>query len=117
MKEYVEELAIAEQYLLETLEADRIGDYAGFIRRFDKRDLTGFSEEIFNKDIESMRQELGGFKSRSYMGSLQGFQSALHPECLRFVWRASYEKSEVLIIIGMHKIDNVWYLNESKVSK
>ncbi len=117
MMEYTEELKIAEKYLVETLEADRTGDYEGFIQRFDKRDLEGFTEEIFNKDIKSMREELGAFKSRSYMGSLKGFQNEKHPYCLRFVWRATYEKSEVLIIIGIHKIGDVWYLNESKVSK
>ena len=117
MKEYVEELKIAEKYLAETLEADRVGDFEGFIQRFDKGDLEGFSEDIFNTDIKSMREELGAFKSRLYMGSLKGFRDEKHPECLRFVWRAIYEKSEVLIIIGIHKVDDTWYLNESNVSR
>jgi len=117
MIEYAEELKIAEKFLVETIEADRAGDYEGFIRRFDKRDLEGFYEEDFNKDIKLMREQLGAFKSRSYMGSLKGFQNEKHPSCLRFVWRATYEKSEVLIIIGIHKIGDVWYLNESTVSK
>lgn len=117
MTEYIEELEIAEKYLLETLEADRAGDFESFIKRFDKRDLEGFSEEDFNKDIELMQEELGAFKRRSYMGSLKGFRDEEHPECLRFVWRAIYEKTEALIIIGIHKVDGAWYLNESNVSK
>lgn len=117
MKEYVEELKIAEKYLTETLQADRDGNYEGFVKRFDKRDIEGFSEEVFFKDVELMRDELGTFISRSYLGSLKGFRDENHPDSLRFVWRATYEKTEALITVGMHKIDEVWYLNENNVSK
>jgi hypothetical protein len=117
MENYTEELKIAEEYLAETLKADSDGDFDGFVRRFDKRDLEGFSKDIFYADIESMREELGAYKSRSYLGSLQGFRDEEHPGCLRFVWRGVYEKSEALIIIGIHKVDGVWYLNESNVSR
>ena len=111
------ELAVAEKYLDEMMEADRADDYEGFIKRFDKVDLDGFNEEIFHNDAKLMREELGLYKSRSYLGSLNGFKDDTHPRCLRFVWRATYEKNEALIVVGIHEIDGIWYVNESTVSK
>ncbi|NOZ84148.1 MAG: hypothetical protein GXP60_04985 [Epsilonproteobacteria bacterium] len=117
MEKYVEELKIAEKYLDETIKADKEGDFEGFVRRFDKRDLEGFTKDAFHKDVERMKNGLGDYISRSYLGSLEGFRDKNHPECLRFVWRGIYEKSEVLIIVGIHKKDDTWYLNASTVSK
>ncbi|NRB39962.1 MAG: hypothetical protein HRU20_16085 [Pseudomonadales bacterium] len=117
MNEIMEELTVAERYLTEMLEADRIGDYEGFIKRFDKIDLGGFDKDIFLKDTELMREELGVYKKRFYLGSLNGFKDDDHPRCLRFVWRAIYEKNEALIIVGIHEKGGVWYVNDNVVSK
>ncbi len=117
MDEVGVEIEVAENLLDEMLEADRIGDYEGFIKRFDKNDLEGFDEEFFQKDVSQMREDLGPYKSRSYLGSLISFNDVKHPRCLRFVWRAIYEKNEALIVVGIHKIGGVWYVNESTVSK
>ncbi len=117
MNDLKEELAVAEQYLTEMLEADRVGDYEGFIRRFDKIDLEGFGEDVFLKDTELMREELGVYQNRFYLGSLNGFKDDNHPRCLRFVWRAIYEKNEALIVVGIHEKDGVWYVNENTISK
>lgn len=117
MKEHVDELGIAEEYLTEMLEADRVGDYAAFTRRFDSDELDGFDESIFLKDIELMREELGAYKDRCFLGSLNGFKRANRPASLRFVWRAIYEKNEALIILGIHQKNGVWCVNENVVSK
>ena len=111
------EVEVAEKFLDEMLEADRVGDYEGFIKRFDKDDIEGFDEETFQKDVSHMRDDLGPYKSRTYLGSLNGFKDDKHPRCLRFIWRAIYEKNEALIIVGIHEIGDVWYVNESTVSK
>ena len=112
-----EELVIAEKYLSEMLEADRTTDYAAFIERFDGIGLDGFNENVFLSDIECMREDLGVYKERYYLGSLQGFKNKRHSKCLRFVWRAVYEKNEVLIVLGIHEKSGIWYVNESTVSK
>lgn len=117
MGQHIEELEIAEKYLTEMLEADRLGDYEAFIQRFDSDDLEDFTENIFQKDIELMREDLGVYKNRSFLGSLKGFKSENHPGCLRFVWRAAYEKNEALVILGIHEKNGVWYVNENVVSK
>jgi hypothetical protein len=117
MERFGSELPIAEKYIDEMLEADRAGDYEAFISRFDKADLDGFNEEIFQNDVAQMRDDLGSYKSRVYLGSLEGVKSAQRPRCLRFVWRAIYEKNEALIVLGIHELNGVWYINESTVSK
>lgn len=117
MRETVEALDVAEEYLAEMLEADHAGDYEAFIKRFDSADLEGFSEDIFLKDIELMREDLGAYKDRTFLGSLNGFRSEERPKCLRFVWRATYEKNEALIILGIHEKNGIWHVNENVVSK
>lgn len=117
MREPVAERDIAERYLTEMLEADRTGDYEGFIKYFDNADIEDFDEEIFLKDVALMREELGAYQDRSYLGSLNGFKTESHPKCLRFVWRAMYEKNEALITVGIHEKNGVWFVNENVVSK
>ena len=117
MRPHLEELEVAEKYLTEMLEADRIGNYEAFIKRFDSADLAGFNEIIFHKDIELMGKDLGAYQNRTFLGSLKGFKSESRPRCLRFVWRATYEKNEALIILGIHTKNGVWYVNENVVSK
>ena len=117
MDDIIEELAVAEQYLSQMLEADRTNNYEAFIKKFDKIDLEGFNEDTFLRDTEQMRGDLGAYKSRLYLGSLKGFKEAKRPKSLRFVWRAIYEKNEALIVVGIHKKDGTWYVNESTVSK
>ncbi|MGY0646310.1 MAG: hypothetical protein ACW7DN_17215 [Paraglaciecola chathamensis] len=112
-----EELVIAEKYLTEMLESDRVSDYEGFIKRFDEIDLEGFEKAAFLKDTKLMREELGAYKERIYLGHLNGFKDNDHPRCLRFVWRAIYERNEALIVVGIHEKDGVWYVNENTVSK
>lgn len=117
MTEHAEELKIAEAFLSEMLEADRLGDYEGFVKHFDGADLEGFNESLFLEDTELMRDELGAYKDRSFLGSLEGFQCEEHPGALRFVWRGIYEKNEALIILGMHKKAGAWRVNENVISK
>ncbi|GAA3921240.1 hypothetical protein [Litoribacillus peritrichatus] len=117
MKEHIEELRIVEAYLTDMLEADRDGDYDAFIKHFDDDDLEGFTKNTFLEDVELMREDLGAYKDRSFLGSLQGFKTDSRSNCLRFVWRATYEKNEALIILGIHEKDGVWLVNENVVSK
>jgi hypothetical protein len=117
MNEVVEELAIAEEYLTEMLEADRVSDYEGFVKRFDKVDLEGFDKDVFLNDTQQMREDLGTYKKRLYLGFLNGFKDDNHPKSLRFVWRAMYEKNEALIVVGIHEKCGVWYVNDNVISK
>ncbi|WP_250655885.1 hypothetical protein [Alkalimarinus coralli] len=117
MNNEMEALSIVENFLTEMLEADRTSDYEAFIKRFDKNDLEDFNKDIFLNDTALMREELGAYKSRVYLGSLNGFKDDSHPNCLRFVWRGIYEKNEALIVLGIHQKDGVWYVNENAISK
>ncbi len=111
------ELEVAEKYLDEMLEADRVGDYQGFIKRFDDNELDQFNEEDFHEDVNLMLEDLGAYKNRTLLGHLNGFVDPKYPKNSRFVWRANYEKNQALIVVGIHQINGVWYVNESNVSK
>jgi len=117
MERFGAELSIAEKYIGEMLKADEAGSFDDFVRRFDKADLEGFTEEIFQHDVARMREDLGCYRSRVYLGSLEGFKTADRPRSLRFVWRGIYDKNEALIVLGIHEKDGDWYVNESTVSK
>ncbi|UTD54415.1 hypothetical protein [Halomonas sp. MS1] len=115
MEDNQEELKIAEKYLAEMLKADQNRDYASFIKRYETVD-SGFSEDVFIKDVEAMKDELGTYKERVYLGSLNCSGKGSPQRSLRFVWRGIYEKNEALIVLGIHQNAGVWYVNENHVS-
>ncbi|MCL6416855.1 hypothetical protein MIB92_14435 [Aestuariirhabdus sp. Z084] len=117
MENNKEALGVAEEYLTEMLKADRDEDYEGFVCRFEKSDLEDFGKDDFLKDTALMRDELGPYQRRDFLGALNGFKDDDRPGCLRFVWRAYYEKNEALIVVGIHQKNGIWYVNESTVSK
>jgi len=110
------ELEIAEKYLAEMLEADRDGDYLSFIKHFETVDSKEFNENVFLRDVESMREELGAYKEHVYLGSLNCFHEDSHHRSLRFVWRGIYEKNDAIIVLGIHQKDDIWYVNENHIS-
>ena len=116
VSEHTEELEIAEKYLTDMLDADLAGDYKGFIKYFDKSDIDNFKESDFLKDVKQMKEDLGIYKSRTYLGSLNDLKREDQSRCLRFVWRAVYEKNEAFITVGIHQVNGAWYVNESRVS-
>jgi len=118
MKEDKKLLAMAEQFLDEMLEAEREenGDYELCTRRFDKKTLKDFSPSRVKKEMMCIREDLGSYKSREYLGSLKGTIDAddpdRHPGCIRYNWRGIFEKNETLITLGIHVRDGVYYVNE-----
>lgn len=116
MIEHQDELKIAEKYLAEMLEADRDEDYLAFIKRFETVDPDEFNESIFLNDVDLMREELGSYKERVYLGSLKGISESGKQRSLRFVWRGIYDINEALIVLGIHQKDGTWYVNENHVS-
>ncbi len=116
MVENQDELKIAEEYLSEMLEADREGDYQKFTERFESVDSSEFNEDIFLSDVKQMSEDLGQYKKRIYLGSLKTLNMNGAEKSLRFVWRGFYEKNEALIVLGIHRKDGIWFVNENHIS-
>lgn len=112
MNEVDDRLAIAEKFFDEMLEAEGANDYKAWIRRFDHSDLVDFDESIFARDIKQMNEDLGAYQSRVYLGSLDGFKNENHPESIRFVWKGTFEKNEMVMVVGIHKKDQAWYVHQ-----
>ena len=108
--------ATAEQYLDEMLAAERDSDYGAFTRRFERKDLENFGESRFRKEMFAVREDFGEYRDREYLGSLKGFVDAdrpdRHPGCVRYVWRAVFEKNETVIVVGLHERDGKVHVNE-----
>jgi len=107
---------IVEQYLDEMLEAEANLDLDGFVKRFEPQDISGFGESRFKKDMYAIREDLGGYVSREYLGSLKGFANPdrddARPDSVRHVWRGVFEKNETLIVVGVHESCDVLHVNE-----
>lgn len=116
MSDNQEELKIAENYLSEMLEADQDGDYSTFIKRFESVDPVDFNEEVFLKDVVQMREDLGQYEERVFLGSLKTLSGTDAERSLRFVWRGIYQKNEALIVLGIHKKNGTWFVNENHIS-
>lgn len=118
MEEDKQRLALAEEILDEMIQAEREGreDYELFVKRFDKDTLSHFGPTRFKKEMMCIREDLGEFKSREYLGSLKGHVDPdypdKHPECIRYNWRGIFEKNETLITLGIHKQDGQYFVNE-----
>ncbi|MFT2112003.1 hypothetical protein [Marinomonas sp. 2405UD68-3] len=108
--------SIAEQYLDEILEAESKLNYSLFIKRFEQKDVTNFGESKFKKDMYAIREDLGEYQDREYLGALKGINNIdypdRHPNCVRHVWKGIFEKNETVIIVGIHEKDGVHYVNE-----
>ncbi|GAA0226731.1 hypothetical protein [Marinomonas primoryensis] len=115
MLELENEKSIAENFLKVMLEADDTGNYELFIKHYEEKDLVGFSIERFQNDIKHMQARNGMNLGYEYFGALKGYREGDHDGCFRFVWKGLYEKREALIVIGIHRKDDTWYINESSV--
>ena len=107
---------VAEEYLDEMLDAEEQGDYALFVKRFEKKHIENFGESRFTKDMYAIRTDLGAYKSREFLGALKGFENVdcpdRHPGCIRYVWRGIFEKNETLMVVGIHKKEGTFYVNQ-----
>ena len=111
-------LALADNILDEMIQAERKGheDYELFVKHFDKDTLNDFGPTRFKKEMMCIREDLGEYKSREYLGSLKGHVDPdypdKHPECIRYNWRGVFEKNETLITLGVHKKGDKYLVNE-----
>ncbi len=100
-------LAFAEEILDEMIEAEstETGDYDLFVKHFDTVD--DFGPTRFKKELMCIREDLGDYKSREYLGALKGHVDPdnpdKYPESVRFNWRGIFEKNETLITLGLYK--------------
>lgn len=116
MNDTTQPLSLAELYLDEMLAAEKADDYDAWMQRFEKDNHHGPSKEGFHIDIQNMQQELGAYKSRVYFGSIKMSNENKYPNGLRFIWKGIFEKKEILIVVGTHKKDDVWYVNHNVYS-
>ncbi|MEE9334595.1 MAG: hypothetical protein V3U65_10940 [Granulosicoccaceae bacterium] len=111
--------AMAEQYLDEMIEGEALGDagYELFTKRFDPDTLKDFGPSRFKKEVLCIKEDLGEYKSREYLGALKGFVDVddpdKHPNCIRYNWRGIFEKNETLITVGIHEQDGKYVVNET----
>jgi len=114
MSESSEEMAVAEKYLKEMLEADDTENFELYTKRFERKYLTNFTRERFSNDIKHMHERNGMHTGYELLGTLR--HSKLEDlDVHRTVWKGIYEKREAVIEIGIYKRDGVWYVINSAV--
>lgn len=116
MQNETERLAIAEKYLDEMLEAERKNDYQAWTTRFEEEDLKGFTEAIFKKDIAEMNEKMGAYQDRLFLETLRARLDDGDSESHKFVWKGIYEKEDVVMIVGIHKKNNIWYVHQYTIN-
>jgi len=109
-------LAFAEEILSEMIEAESTeeGNYELFVKHFDAVD--DFGPTRFKKELLCIREDLGDYKSREYLGALKGHVDPdypdKHPDSVRFNWRGIFDKNETLITLGLYKKDGKYVVRE-----
>ena len=71
-----ERQAVAEAFLDEMLDAEARLDFSAWTKRFEPQDIANFGETRFRKDMHGIREDLGDYRSREYLGSLRAFENA-----------------------------------------
>jgi hypothetical protein len=112
MNEHASERAIAERFLDEMFEAERLRDFTAWSQRWDPSDLNGLDDKRYQEDLDAMARELGEYRSRNYFGCVvrKGGSAPRY----RFVWRTEYEKADALNIVTIEQRDSVWFVCENR---
>lgn len=109
-------LAFAEEILDEMIEAESTdtGNYDLFVKHFDT--VEDFGPTRFKKELLCIREDLGNYIDREYLGALKGHVDPdnpdKHPESVRFNWRGIFEKNETLITLGLYKKEGNYVVRE-----
>lgn len=116
MSDFAIDRDTAEQFLDEMLSAEESVDYDAWTRRFEQRFLVHFTRKRFERDMKAIREDLGDYRHREYMGCLKGItetgEEPRFPGCVRYVWKGVFELNETLIVVGLHERDNQVYVNQ-----
>ncbi len=118
MEDDKDRLAMAEKILGEMIEAEAQGseNYELFVKHFDEENLKDFGPTRFKKEMMCIREDLGDYVSREYLGSLNGHidpdNPDRYPEHVRYNWRGIFEKNETLITLGLYKKDGKFLVKE-----
>jgi hypothetical protein len=99
---------IAEGFLEELITAEIDKDYDKYVKNFDSEIDNSFTKQKFLTELEEMNKEMGVYKRRQYLCSLNDFK----PDCTRFVWKVSFEKGETIVVIGLVQKDDTFKINE-----
>ena len=105
----------AEEFLDEMIKAEEELSYAKFTQRFEQKYLVKFTEHQFFKDMRDISEDQGGYIKREFIGSISGKQhdaDERYPNLVRYLWRGVFEKCEVLISLGIYRINGTYYINE-----
>jgi hypothetical protein len=99
---------VAEKILEELMVAEKNKDYKKYMSNFDSNSDDSFTEQKFLNELDEMDKEMGVYKERQYLCSLNDFK----PGCTRFVWKVSFEKGETIVVVGLIKRDDKYKVNE-----
>ena len=105
----------AEQFVDEMLEGGTEGNYEKFTQRFEEKYLVHFTKKTFQREIEGIREDIGEYKSREYLGCLMGDTDpetkAKYPNELRYLWRGEFEKNEAFIIACIYCKNGTYHVS------
>ncbi len=110
-----EQQKIAEQYLDEMLNAKAELSYAKFTQRMTENLLEHFSEKRFLRSMGYLREDLGSYVSRKYLGAIDAWHESepgdKHTKKTRHIWRGVFEKHEAFMTVGIYTKDRVQYVS------
>ena len=107
---------VAEQYLDELLEGLFELNYTKFTQRFEQQYLVMFPETSFLREMRHVKEDIGNYLGREYMGSLNAKNipgDDRYPNRIRHLWRGFFEKNEAIIRVSTYLKDEVYYVNQA----
>jgi len=103
---------LAEQYLDEMLRAQQNDDYNDFLKRWPSETKQEFTRDDFDQENAQTMEELGLYKSRDYIGCIV-VDDTPGEAAARYAWRATWDKAQALIIVGLFEEEGQVYVDEN----
>jgi len=106
----------AEQFVDDMIKGAAENSYEKFHQHFEEQYLVHSSEKNFLKDLRGIRENLGNYISREFLGCITIGQTdpdmaARWPQELRYLWRGVFEKNEVLISACIYCKDGNYHVS------
>ena len=107
-------LEVSETYLKEMLKADDTANFELYTKRYEKKYLANFSQDIFSDDIKAMHERNGMNTGYEFLGTLRS-SNFDDLEIFRSVWKGIYEKRDAVIELGVYEKNGEWFVIKSAV--
>ena len=112
-----EDLSIAEEYIDELIEAVTEMNHKNLTQRFEEKSVTNFTEAQYLRDMRDISEDMGDYVRLDFWGCVAAtkrLNSDSYTNSVRYVWRGFFDKTEVIITVGIYQRGEAYHVYEAR---